>query len=258
MHTQHLFLASDARPASERWQQAFPLGKAISPASLPTLLLPLPSHSCLVWASSEDPQWRSLLALALQVHAEARLIVLSPAPHPTQGLQALNAGARGYTHAHALPELLREVATVVEHGGLWAGPDLLQKLVACTTAALHSLPGAGNAVGNAPGNGSGNPSGNGSGNALGNASGSAPGRVPQGYASAWATLSRREMQVALRVAEGKSNKEVARLLLISERTIKAHLSSIFEKLGVRDRLQLALLVGGLRLDGERGLQRAVA
>ena len=234
MHTQHLFLASDARPASERWQQAFPLGKAISPASLPTLLLPLPSHTCLVWASSEDPQWRSLLALALQVHAEARLIVLSPAPHPTQGLQALNAGARGYTHAHALPELLREVATVVEHGGLWAGPDLLQKLVACTTAALHSLPGAGNALGNALG------------------------RVPQGYASAWATLSRREMQVALRVAEGKSNKEVARLLLISERTIKAHLSSIFEKLGVRDRLQLALLVGGLRLDGERGLQRAVA
>ena len=246
MHTQHLFLASDARPASERWQQAFPLGKAISPASLPTLLLPLPSHLCLVWASSEDPQWRSLLALALQVHAEARLIVLSPAPHPTQGLQALNAGARGYTHAHALPELLREVATVVEHGGLWAGPDLLQKLVACTTAALHSLSGAGNAVGNAPGNGS------------GNAPGNALGRVPQGYASAWATLSRREMQVALRVAEGKSNKEVARLLLISERTIKAHLSSIFEKLGVRDRLQLALLVGGLRLDDGRGLQRAVA
>ena len=234
MHTQHLFLASDARPASERWQQAFPLGKAISPASLPTLLPPLPSHLCLVWASSEDPQWRSLLALALQVHAEARLIVLSPAPHPTQGLQALNAGARGYTHAHALPELLREVATVVEHGGLWAGQDLLQKLVACTTAALHSLPGAGNALGNALG------------------------RVPQGYASAWATLSRREMQVALRVAEGKSNKEVARLLLISERTIKAHLSSIFEKLGVRDRLQLALLVGGLRLDDGRGLQRAVA
>ena len=250
MHTQHLFLASDARPASERWQQAFPLGKAISPASLPTLLPPLPSHLCLVWASSEDPQWRSLLALALQVHAEARLIVLSPAPHPTQGLQALNAGARGYTHAHALPELLREVATVVEHGGLWAGPDLLQKLVACTTAALHSLPGAGNALGNALGS----PSGN----ALGNAPGNALGRVPQGYASAWATLSRREMQVALRVAEGKSNKEVARLLLISERTIKAHLSSIFEKLGVRDRLQLALLVGGLRLDGERGLQRAVA
>ena len=230
MITQHFFLASDARPASERWQQAFPLGKAISPSNLPALLPPLHSHSCLVWASSEDPQWRNLLALARQVHAEVRLIVLSHAPHPAQGLQALHAGARGYTHAQALPELLRKVATVVEHGGLWAGPDLLQKLMACTTAALHSLP--------APAN--------------------APGQMPQGYASAWATLSRREMQVALRVAEGKSNKEVARLLLISERTIKAHLSSIFEKLSVRDRLQLALLVGSLRLDDGRGLQRAVA
>ncbi|MCX8517424.1 MAG: response regulator transcription factor [Rhodoferax sp.] len=233
MITQHLFLASDARPAGERWQQAFPLGKAISPSSLPTLLPTQTDHPLLVWASSEDPQWRSLLALARQVPGEVRLIVLSNAPHPAQGLQALHAGARGYTHAHALPELLREVATVVEHGGLWAGPDLLQKLVACTTAALHSLPGLGNAPGNAPG------------------------LVLQGYASAWATLSRREMQVALRVAEGKSNKEVARLLLISERTIKAHLSSIFEKLGVRDRLQLALLVGSLRLDDGRGLQQVV-
>ncbi|MCX8521896.1 MAG: LuxR C-terminal-related transcriptional regulator, partial [Rhodoferax sp.] len=167
-------------------------------------------------------------------------------PHPTQGLQALHAGARGYTHAYALPELLRKVATVVEHGGVWTGPDLLQKLVACTTAALNSLPAAGNAPGHVVGS------------AAGSAAGSAPGRMQQGYASAWATLSRREMQVALRVAEGKSNKEVARLLLISERTIKAHLSSIFEKLAVRDRLQLALLVGSLRLDGERGWQRAVA
>jgi len=42
------------------------------------------------------------------------------------------------------------------------------------------------------------------------------------------------------VAEGKSNKEVARALKISERTVKAHLSAIFEKLGVRDRVQLVL------------------
>ncbi|WP_341643525.1 helix-turn-helix domain-containing protein [Thauera sp. SDU_THAU2] len=40
-----------------------------------------------------------------------------------------------------------------------------------------------------------------------------------------------------------SNKEVARLLGITERTVKAHLGAIFEKLGVRDRLQLALRVG---------------
>lgn len=55
-------------------------------------------------------------------------------------------------------------------------------------------------------------------------------------------LSMREHAVAQAVASGKSNKEVARLLGITERTVKAHLSSCFDKLGVRDRMQLALLI----------------
>ncbi|MDO3384361.1 response regulator transcription factor [Gilvimarinus sp. SDUM040013] len=53
-------------------------------------------------------------------------------------------------------------------------------------------------------------------------------------------LSDRERAVAQAVVEGHSNKEVARLLDITERTVKAHLSSCYEKLGVRDRMQLAL------------------
>jgi DNA-binding CsgD family transcriptional regulator len=42
------------------------------------------------------------------------------------------------------------------------------------------------------------------------------------------------------VADGKSNREVAEQLFISERTVKAHLGAAFEKLGVRDRVQLVL------------------
>ncbi|NMG73853.1 response regulator transcription factor [Aromatoleum diolicum] len=53
-------------------------------------------------------------------------------------------------------------------------------------------------------------------------------------------LSAREMEVARKVAAGLSNKEVAARLGITERTVKAHLGAIFEKLGVRDRLQLVL------------------
>ena len=40
--------------------------------------------------------------------------------------------------------------------------------------------------------------------------------------------------------EGCSNKEVARQLDITERTVKAHLGAIYRKLGVRDRMQLVL------------------
>ena len=57
-------------------------------------------------------------------------------------------------------------------------------------------------------------------------------------------LTAREQQVALAVAGGASNKEVARTLNITERTIKAHVSAIFQKLGARDRLHLSLIMNG--------------
>ena len=46
--------------------------------------------------------------------------------------------------------------------------------------------------------------------------------------------------MARAVTAGRSNREVADLLFISERTVKAHLGAVFEKIGVRDRLQLVL------------------
>ena len=57
-------------------------------------------------------------------------------------------------------------------------------------------------------------------------------------------LTKRERQVALAVADGLSNREIAERLSISERTVKARLTSVFQKLEVRDRVQLALLLGG--------------
>jgi DNA-binding NarL/FixJ family response regulator len=60
-----------------------------------------------------------------------------------------------------------------------------------------------------------------------------------------AQLSMRERQVAEAVARGSTNKEIARVMGITERTVKAHLTASFEKLGVRDRMQLALLVNGV-------------
>ena len=54
------------------------------------------------------------------------------------------------------------------------------------------------------------------------------------------SLSVRELDVAKMIGHGKSNKLIASKLFISERTVKAHLTSIFKKLGVRDRLHLAV------------------
>jgi len=57
-----------------------------------------------------------------------------------------------------------------------------------------------------------------------------------------ANLTDREREIAIRVSRGANNKIVARDLGISERTVKAHLTSIFGKTGAKDRLQLALLI----------------
>lgn len=55
-------------------------------------------------------------------------------------------------------------------------------------------------------------------------------------------MSGREEQVASALSRGLSNKEIASELAISERTVKAHLSSLFQKFGVSNRLQLLLIL----------------
>jgi DNA-binding NarL/FixJ family response regulator len=135
------------------------------------------------------------------------IVVLSDQPTDEEALSCFAAGARGYCNTHATAELLRRVADVVLQGGLWIGESLMQRLLQGT--ARIPMP------------------------------------APVGAPSDWAALlTEREREVALAVAEGASNKEVARRLSITERTVKAHAGAIFEKLGVRDRLQLSLVVHG--------------
>src|SRR5581483_9342706 len=55
-----------------------------------------------------------------------------------------------------------------------------------------------------------------------------------------ADLSSREREVLGLVAEGLPNKLIARRLEISEKTVKAHLTSVFQRIGVSDRTQAAL------------------
>jgi DNA-binding NarL/FixJ family response regulator len=54
-------------------------------------------------------------------------------------------------------------------------------------------------------------------------------------------LTGRELQVLALLADGRSNREIARSLGVAEKTVKTHVSSVLAKLGVADRTQAALL-----------------
>ena len=63
-----------------------------------------------------------------------------------------------------------------------------------------------------------------------------------GTTGRFAVLTPREIEIARLIGQGASNKRIARQLSITERTVKAHLTMIFRKTGVDDRVKLALMV----------------
>jgi len=60
------------------------------------------------------------------------------------------------------------------------------------------------------------------------------------------TLSPKELEVAKLVSHGATNKMIAKDMAITERTVKAHLTTIFQKMGLADRLSLAIFFRDLR------------
>jgi len=210
--TRHLFVCVSGE-GLPRWLSAFPTAAVIAHGAA---VKPPPANS-LVWLRLDEsrPALDQLAALRKTV-GTARVIVLANHPDSEEALSLFSAGVRGYCNAHATPANLRQVASVVQAGGLWIGETLMQRLLASTQAAMSKTPAAGLALDQTRG-------------------------TP---AECLSTLTGREQEVARAVAMGSSNKEIARQLGITERTVKAHVGSVFQKFKARDRLHLALIVNG--------------
>ena len=67
-------------------------------------------------------------------------------------------------------------------------------------------------------------------------------------ATSLAQLSPQQLRVLMLVAEGQLNKQIADKLNIQERTVKAHMSAIFERMGVRNRTQAGVLLRSLEVN----------
>lgn len=131
------------------------------------------------------------------------VLVLSTFDDDEYITQAMQFGAKGYLLKDTdVEEIAAAIRTAIK-GYTQLGPGLFQKFL--TTSAQHHYP------------------------------------LSQELATTLQALSPREKEVLSLIAQGASNKEIAHELYISERTVKAHVTSILSQLNLRDRTQAAIL-----------------
>ena len=111
-----------------RWRQAFPEGRVIA-AVAGAALDGQPSQLWLHDGGIDERALADRVALLIRSQPGVPVVVFSAAPNQQRALRVLDAGARGFCHALAAPELMRQVATVVAHGGLWIGPELMKRMI---------------------------------------------------------------------------------------------------------------------------------
>jgi two-component system nitrate/nitrite response regulator NarL len=189
----------------ERWSLAFPDARVVSRVA-EVGGMQRPAAGSLWLDLSAVPADMRLQSVVAATALRWPVVVMVGIPEEAEAFSLLKVGVQGYCHVKAAPEQLREIALVVEHSGLWMPPNLMQRLLLLSTRVI-------------------------------------PTAAPE--TPALNDLTSRELMVAERVARGASNREIAEALEITERTVKAHLSAIFEKLDVRDRVQLALKMNNI-------------
>ena len=188
------------------WVEAFPKAKISTMVSAkPTKAQK--SARLLFWLhmNEDRQQWLTNTIHVIQKKYEnAKIVVLANAPNQAEAFHAMSMGVVAYSHAYSPAFVLVEIKTVISHGGVWLGQDLLKRIIEVST--------------------------------------SLAGNEAEQVNQHLKALTKREKEVAVEAAKGLSNKEISRILKITERTVKAHLSSTFERLGAKDRLHLALML----------------
>lgn len=148
-------------------------------------------------------EMEGFLDLLHSEYSHVRIMVLSQKPSYVQGSRFLKYGVKAYGNTYMDPIHLQEAVVVVKQGDTWLYPEFIQTMIQTLLTPKTSLHVKNNLL---------------------------------------EKLSIKERDVALLIREGLSNKEIALRVGTTERTVKAHLSSIYEKIGVKDRLALAILL----------------
>ena len=139
-------------------------------------------------------------------HPKTRTMILTAHEDADSIVNTAKAGARGYLLKDVGPETLFQAVRNIHGGGIWIDRKLPRAGdFAAIAAQTHAEP---------------------------------QGEETDGIQS----LTRRELEVLKLLAEGLSNDEIAASTFISERTVKAHVTNIFSKLKVNNRVKAALAI----------------
>jgi len=145
----------------------------------------------------------SALQALQQINKRTRVIVLTASEDKNEFVQAMKLGCSGIVLKQTAPDLIVKSIRKVHSGEIWLDSHTTAAVMRQFSSPMESAP-------------------------LGSRDRD---RSP---------LSQREREIVVLVAQGFKNKEMAEKMFISEQTVKNHLHNIFDKLGVSDRLELAL------------------
>lgn len=131
-----------------------------------------------------------------------RVIVFDDQPMIQTMLRYVELGIKGYCNSYMSPALFEQMLRLVDNNQSWFPPQLLEQTFELARLASTSVEE--------------NP------------------HLQQ--------LTPKEAEIATSVSNGNSNRLIAKEFAISEATVKTHLSNIFKKLGIKDRVALVLLI----------------
>ncbi|MGN6719767.1 MAG: response regulator [Candidatus Binatia bacterium] len=152
---------------------------------------------------------QSLLDVAARSPA-TRVIVLTAYSEEENVLNAAKGGAQGYVPKGVPSATLLQSIKVVHNGGCWIDKEIpswetFEEIVQAQSGSLEA---------------------------------------PRQFDESIKALTKREMEILRLVAEGLTNEEIGKKIFISEKTVKTHLTNIFDKLKVNNRFKAALMLMG--------------
>lgn len=136
-----------------------------------------------------------------------RIVVFSPELSNEAEWGLFKTGIRGCCRNNVQPEQIKRVIQAVLNGELWIRRTLTHQILNELVKVTHEK-----------------------------------NQIEQAVNDLLVNLTRREYEIAMLIGRGESNKRIAQQLAITEWTVKAHLTEIFRKLHISDRIKLALIM----------------